>query len=110
MSFRTKGALLIHLDGKIAFASTYFCDLVGVAHDKIAGRSCLDFLFPEDREAARKFFEASKPSRITPLRFRLRRDDGVEVGVDIQGEALRTAGGTTYAVSATTARAEADTA
>jgi PAS domain S-box-containing protein len=101
MPFRDKGALLIHLDGTIAFASTYFCDLLGVAHDKIAGRSCLDFLFPEDTEAATKFFEASKVSKSTASRFRLRRIDGVEVWVEIQGMALCSPSGEIYAVSAT---------
>jgi PAS domain S-box-containing protein len=53
MPFKNTGALLLMLDGRIAFASTYFCDLVGVEHDKVAGKSYFDFVFPEDKDAAR---------------------------------------------------------
>jgi hypothetical protein len=37
MPFRDKGAVIIDLTGRIAFASVYFCDLVGIEHDKIKG-------------------------------------------------------------------------
>ena len=35
MPFRDKGAVMLDLDGRIVFASTYVCDLVGVEYDKI---------------------------------------------------------------------------
>jgi len=46
MPFKNTGTLLLKLDGEIAFASTYFCDIIGVKHDRVAGMSCFDFVFP----------------------------------------------------------------
>lgn len=101
MPFLGKGAVILDLNGRIAFASTYFCDLVGVEHDKIAGMSCFDFVFLEDMEEARKLFEVSKLPHTTAFRFRLRRVDGSEVWADIQGSALQTAQGEVHAMTAT---------
>jgi hypothetical protein len=47
MPFPGKGAMLIEISGRIAFASTYFCDLVGIEYDKIDGMSFFDFVYPE---------------------------------------------------------------
>jgi len=59
MHFENAGTLLMKLDGQIAFASTCFCDLVGIEHDRVAGTSYFDFVFPEDMDAARKLFETN---------------------------------------------------
>jgi len=90
---------MLDLSGRIAFANTYFCDLVGVEHDKVARMSYLDFVFAEDKHEAKRIFEENKPPRAAP--FRLRRLDGSPVWVDIQGAALHTAKGEVYAISAT---------
>jgi PAS domain S-box-containing protein len=89
MPFENTGALLLHLDGRIAFASTYFCDLVGVQHDKVAGMSFFDFVFPEDRDAARNLFETTTLPHADPIGFRLRRRDGTEVWTSIQAAPLK---------------------
>jgi len=69
MPFPNTGVLMLDLNGRIAFASTYFCDLVGLEHDKVPGMSCFDFVFPEDLDEARKLFEANKlPSNAVPFR------------------------------------------
>jgi len=99
--FRNKGAVMLDLAGRIAFASTYFCELVGVEHHRVAGMSYLDFIFPEDTAEASKLFEEYKRIHTAPFRLRLRRSDGLPVWVDIQGAALQTAGGEFYAISAT---------
>ena len=99
---------MLDLNGRIAFASTYFCDLVGVEHDRVAGMSCFDFVFPEDMAEARKLFEANKLPHAAPFRFRLQRVDGSEVRTDIQGNAMQTARGEVYAISATVTLAESD--
>src|SRR5215510_10207170 len=99
--FRGKGAVMLDLRGRIAFASTYFCDLVGVEHDKVARMSYLDFVFAEDVHEAKQIFEHNNSSRAAPFRLRLRRLDGSPVWVDVQGVALETARGEVYAISAT---------
>ena len=42
MPFKNTGLVMLDLNGRIAYASTYFCDMIGVAYDKIAGMSCFD--------------------------------------------------------------------
>lgn len=100
MPFPGKGAVLIELSGQIAFGSTYFCDLVGVEHEKIAGMSCFDFVYPQDMEEAKKVFDPANASD-KPSSMRLRRTDGTAVWVEIQGTALESAHGEVYALSAT---------
>jgi PAS domain S-box-containing protein len=101
MPFAKKGALVLDLNGRIAFASTYFCDLVGVEHDKIAGRSYFDFVFPEEVQEAKKSFEPCKFVIPLPFRFRLRTSKGVPVWTSVQCAPMQTATGEVYAVSAT---------
>ena len=101
MLFKNKGVVVLDLNGRIAFASTYFCDLVGVEHDKIQARSCFDFVFPEDMNDAIERFETDKLPHAKPFRFRLRRSDGTAVLTDIQGNAMQTAQGEVYGISAT---------
>jgi PAS domain S-box-containing protein len=110
MPFPGKGAVLIELSGRIAFASTYFCDLVGVEHDKIAGMSYFDFVHPDDVDEARKMFGLAKNLSAAPSNLRLRRIDGTAVSVEIHGVAMEDAHGEIYAISATvTAAAQAIT-
>jgi PAS domain S-box-containing protein len=91
MPFPGKGAVLIELSGRIAFASTYFCDLVGIEHDKIAGMSFFAFVYPEDMEKARKMFEPTKIPSAEPSSLRLRRIDGGLVSVEIHGAPMEDA-------------------
>jgi PAS domain S-box-containing protein len=101
MPFPGKGAVLIELSGRIAFASTYFCDLVGIEHGKIAGMSFFDFVYPEDMDEARKMFEPSKIPSAKPSSLRLRRIDGTAVWAEIQHTDMESAHGEVYAISAT---------
>ena len=92
---------MVDLNGQIAFANTFFCDLVGVEHSDIKGMSCFDFVFPDDLEAAKRLFEINKLPSAQPFNFKLKRADGTPIWADIQGIAMRTASGEVYAVSAT---------
>jgi len=105
MPFKNTGTLLLELDGRIAFASTYFCDLVGIGHNRVAGMSWFDFMFREDVRAAWDLFVTDKLPHADPLRFRLRRLDGSAVWTEIQTSHLQTPGGRTYAVAATVTKA-----
>ena len=106
MPFPNKGVVLLDLNGRIAYASTYFCDLVGIEHGAIAGISCFDFVFPEDMGAARELLEANKRPNALPFQFRLRRKDGSPVWVKVQGTVLQTADAQIYAISASVTIAE----
>ena len=95
-------------DGRILFATTYFCDLVGVNLEKVAEMSCFDFVFPGDMEAARELFMATKSQNQEPIRFRLRRLDGTEVWTDIQSTPMKAETGTVCAITATVTGAKGD--
>src|SRR5215469_15391267 len=101
MPFKHTGTLLLTLDCRIAFASTYFCDLVGIEHNKVAGLSWFKFVFPEDMDGARNLLQAAKLPHVDPLRFRLRRLDGTEVWTDIQAANVKAPGRRIYAITAT---------
>jgi PAS domain S-box-containing protein len=101
MPFKNTGTLLLTLDCRIAFASTYFCDLVGIEHNKVAGLSWFKFVFPEDMDGARNLLQTAKLPHVDPLRFRLRRLDGTEVWTDIQAANVEAPGGRIYAITAT---------
>jgi len=106
MPFPGKGAVLIELSGRIAFASTSFCDLVGVEHDKIAGMSYFDFVYPDDKDEAGKMFRSTTKVSAEASNLRLRRADGTVVWAEIHGAALADAHGEIYAISATVTAAE----
>ena len=100
MLFSGKGTIIVDLDGRIAYANTYFCDLMGIDFEKVKGMSCFDFVFSEDMDQAKQLFEVNKRPEARPFRFKLRRQDGSEVWVDVQGTAIRTPEGEACAITA----------
>jgi PAS domain S-box-containing protein len=99
MPFPDKGVILLDLNGRVAYASTHFCDAVGVEHNAIAGRSWFDFVYPEDVDVARELIK-KRPAR-KPFRFRLSRKDGSTAWVNVRAMPLQTSDGEIYAISAT---------
>jgi len=88
------------MDGRILFAGTHFCELVGIHYSKVAGMSYFDFVFPEDSDAARLLFQ-SKHLNAEPFTFRLKRLDGAAVWVDIKLTAMQEPEENAYAMSVT---------
>lgn len=95
------GSVIVDLNGTITFASSFFCALVRVEVGRAAGKSFFDFVFPEDLKSAREGFEASQSPLAWPYALRLRRSDGTEVWIAIQGRPLQTTSGEVYGISAT---------
>jgi len=107
MSFQAgKGAILLNLEGRIAYANTYFCDLIGVDYTKIAGMSFFDFVFPEDMNRAKDLLELSKKLHSQSFRLKLRAADGKEVLLAVHGDVARTPSGVVCGVHATVAAAK----
>lgn len=100
MGFRHNGIVMLDLEGRITFANTFVCELMGVTPEEVAGMSCFEFVFPEDLDSANDLFEANKMPQAKPFRFRLRRKDGSAVWADIQGSAIRTANGPVFGLLA----------
>jgi PAS domain S-box-containing protein len=101
MGFRHNGIVMMDLEGRITFANTFVCDLMGVTPEEVAGVSCFEFVFPEDLESASSLLEENKVPQAKPFRFRLRRKNGLPVWVDIQGAPIKTASGPVFGVLAT---------
>lgn len=97
---------MLDLQGRIAFASSGVCELLGTTPADIAGVSCFDFVFPEDEEQAKALFELNKVPHAEPFRFKLRRKDGSAVWADVQADALRPANGQVYGIVATVTAAK----
>ena len=95
---------MVDLQGRIHYANNHLSDLVGISPEDILGLSCFDLVFPEDMEKAKSLFEANTIPNVGPFRFRLKRADGLAIWVDIQGAALRPAGGPVYGIIATVVR------
>jgi len=87
------------MDGRILFASSYFCELVGIHYSKAAGMSYFDFVFPEDLDTARQLFQTNHLSA-EPFTFWLKRLDGAPVSVDIKLTAINGPEEEAYAISA----------
>jgi len=107
MSSSEKGSVLVDLKGTITFASSFFCALVRVQAGRADGKSFFDFVFPEDLESARKGFEAIRRPFALPYPLRLRRSDGTEVWIAIQGQPLQAAAREVYGIAATITLAHA---
>ena len=98
---------LVRMNGRILFASTRFCKLIGVSHSKVAGMSYFDFVFREDFDFARQLFQPNKHLKDEPFSVRLKRMDGAPVWVDIQLVPMKSLSGKIYAVTvAVTAKAQ----
>ena len=98
-----QGSVVVDLKGRIAFASSFFCELVHVKAKRLAGTSFFDFVFPEDVESVRMRFEAGKSPEALPFVPKLRRADGNQVWAAIHGQPLQTPSGEVFGISATIA-------
>jgi len=106
MHFSGKGAVLLNFEGRIAYANTYFCDLVGIDYTRAAGTSFLDLVFLEDIDKAKELLELNKNSQAPTIRFRLRAVDGTEVWADIQVASALTPSGALWGLRVMVTSAE----
>lgn len=97
------GTVVVNVEHRVAFASTYFCVLLGMRPNEIVGVSFFDFVFPEDIDKAREMFE---PPGADTLRLRLRRLDGQAVWVGIKGSPILGPSGETHGITLAIAAAE----
>lgn len=111
MPFYGKGALVLDLKGKIEFAGSFFCDLVGIEVNQAPGMSFFDFVYPGYLHGAHAHFAVtagiiarhcrSKRSQAAPFLVRLRKRDGTPVWTEIQAAPMQTPSGEVYAMTAT---------
>jgi PAS domain S-box-containing protein len=80
-------AVFLHREGKIIYANPAAFKLVGASHsDEIIGKSILDFIHPEFRDAVRKNIEKDRGGDITPpMELHMLRVDGTSIIVEGRG-------------------------
>ena len=92
---------MVDLEGRITFANSYMCELLGTTPEEILGASCFEFVFPEDLEQAKTLLEANKMPQHEPFRFKVRRKHGSAFWAEMQGAPLRIPHGPVYGIVAT---------
>jgi len=98
-----KNSLVIDREGKVVFASSFFCDLVHIDFKKAGGKSFFDFIFPEDTEMVTARLEDSKRPHASPFLLKLKRSDGSPVWTEFHRLPIESASGEVYAMTLTLA-------
>jgi PAS domain S-box-containing protein len=89
MTMDTNGIWIIDADAVTVYANYAMADMLGTTPEEMVGTSSFDYLFAEDKPAAQRLFESKRSGDNSPFRFRLRRQDGSSVQVDVQGTPMR---------------------
>ncbi len=87
------GIWIIDGDGNTVLASARMGEILGTVPAEMIGESSFSYIFSEDLAAAQRLFDAKSEGDSKPFHFRLRRRDGTEVWVDVQGTPMRNASG-----------------
>ncbi len=85
MAKRQEGIWKIDATGKTVFASDRMAEILGTTVAEMLNQHSFIYVYPEDAEAAQRLFESKKRGQTDPFQFRLRRKDGSEVWVSVQG-------------------------
>ena len=87
------GIWIIDADGRTVFANDFMAEILGTTAADLSGKHSFQFVFQEDLPAAQRLFAAKQAGSPAPFHFRLRREDGSSIWVDVQGTPLRNAAG-----------------
>lgn len=87
------GIWIIDVEGKTVFANARMAEILGTSVTQMIGQNSFDYVYPEDSPAAQRLFEAKGRGDSKPFHFKLRREDGSAVWVDVQGTPLHNAAG-----------------
>ena len=93
MNGQADGIWIIDADGNTIFANARMAEILRTPPMEMAGKPSFGYVYEEDREAAQRLFNAKSEGDSKPFHFRLRRKDGSEIWVDVQGTPLRNASG-----------------
>jgi PAS domain S-box-containing protein len=88
-----EGIWTVAPDGVMTFVNPRMADLLGYTAEEMLGRSCFEFIHPNDREAARAGFQARKEGDAGAREYRLLRKDGTICWAQVTGAPIRDGGG-----------------
>jgi PAS domain S-box-containing protein len=87
------GIWIIDPNACTLYANAAMAEILGTDVSRLIGKQSFDYLHPEDVEAAQRFFEAKMRGDTAPFHFKLRREDGSSIWVDIQGTPMHSVDG-----------------
>jgi PAS domain S-box-containing protein len=79
------GIWIVDANACTVYANDRMAEILGTSPSQMVGQPSFTYVFPEDVEQAQRLFEIKKHGGIDPFRFKLRRQDGSSVWVDVQG-------------------------
>lgn len=87
------GVWIIDIDAKTVYANARMAEILGTSHSEMLGRASFAYVFPEDQNAAQSLFNFKKTGDADTFQFRLRRQDGTAVWVNVLGTPMHNAAG-----------------
>lgn len=93
MAKSVDGIWIIDSDAKTLYANAAMAKILGTDATKMLGQPSFQYVFPEDALTAQRLFEKKQEGEAAPFHFRLRRQDGSEIWVDVQGTPMKNAAG-----------------
>lgn len=84
----SEGIWIIDNDARTAFSNRRMAELLGYSSEEMLGRSCLDFIHPEDRERGRGLQQRIEGDS-SPHEYRALRKDGSIVWLDFTATPVR---------------------
>lgn len=85
------GIWIIDPEGKTIYASERLVQLLGTPRSELVGQPLFTFVFPKDLNLAQRLLDAENHDRMDPFYIRLRRKNGLTVGVDVRGTPMHNA-------------------
>ncbi len=89
-----EGIWTVDIEGCTTFCNERIAAMLGTDTASMAGRSCFEYVFPEDRPETERQFQLKLGGDSEPFDFRFRRTDGSAFWASVSGTALRDESGT----------------
>ena len=85
MTKHSDGIWIIDAEANTVFANIAMAEILGTTVANLLGKPSFNYVFPEDLAAAQQLFDNKKHGDKTPFRFKLRREDGSSIWVNVLG-------------------------
>lgn len=87
------GIWIIDANANTLYANGRMAEILGTTVADLIGKPSFEYVFPKDIERAQRLFNRKKDGNSAPFNFHLRRKNGSQIAVDIQGTPLQKPGG-----------------
>ena len=80
-------------DAHTVFVNNRMAEILGTSQSEMTRQNSFDYIYPEDLESAQRLFRQKTDGSRAPFQFRLRRNDGTAVWVQVQATPMFNAEG-----------------